>query len=112
MGDLEILALSNIRKDDLLTEVLYKMESDFFKALDIVSQIVEIREMNKIVKKIRSRGWVGDVDCFVKRVDVKDPVQFKKKILEKLQDVPVNRGSYWWGRMSCLHFCERRSDKT
>ena len=101
---MEELALTNIRNDDLLTEVLYKMEPNFFKALDIVSQIVEIRVMNSIVKKIRDRGWVGDVDRMVSRVDVKDPVGFKKGILERVQDVPINRRGYW-GKMCCLHFC-------
>jgi len=103
---MEELALTNIKNDDLLTEVLYKMEPNFFKALDIVSQIVEIRVMNKIVKRIRDRGWVGDVDVMVDRVDVKDPGEFKRKILEMVKDVPVTRRGYW-GKMCCLHFCWR-----
>lgn len=108
---MEELVFSKLKNDELLTEVLYKIEPNFFKALDIVSQITETREMHKIIERIRKRGWVGDIEKFVSRVDVKDPAEFKRKIMAEVQDVPLTRKGYYLGR-SFLSFCVRQSDKT
>jgi len=99
---MEELAQSKLKNEELITEVLYKIEPNFFKALDIVSEIVEIRERDKILKIITKRGWVGDLDRMVSKVDVKDPDQFKEKILERVKDLPI-RSSNCWGS-SCWNF--------
>ena len=106
---MEELAESNLKNDELVTEVLYKIEPNFFKALDIVAQIVEIREMNRIVKMIVKRGWVGDLDKIVSRIDVKDPEQFKKKIMVFVKHLPI-RSSNCWGS-SCWSSCWRLQGK-
>jgi len=113
---MEELASSNLKNDQLFTEVLYKIEPNFFLALDVVSKITEIRELNKIVKIIRKRGDRGCIDRLVSRVDVKDPVDFKRRILEQVSDVPEvsSSGSGCWGKkmMCCLSPDERQTDKT
>lgn len=113
MDKLVEIASSNIKNDDLVTEVLYKIEPNFFKALDIVSEIVEIRSLQKMVKVIRSRGWVGDIDTMISKLDVKDPGQFKLKVLHEVEDVPLRSESYLWDKC-CLCFppCLRLSGRT
>jgi len=112
---MEELASSNLKNDQLFTEVLYKIEPNFFLALDVVSKITEIREMNKIVKIIRKRNYKAGVDRLVSRVDVKDPADFKRRILEQVLDVPEvsSSGSGCWGikMMCCLNPDEQQTDK-
>ena len=107
---MEELAESKLKNDELITEVLYKIEPNFFKALDIVAQIVEIREMNKIVKMILKRGWIGDLDRIIARVDVRDPVEFRRKILVCVKHLPTKNRNCC--QSSCWSFCGRPSDKT
>ena len=107
---MEELAESKLKNDELITEVLYKIEPNFFKALDIVAQIIEIREMNKIVKMIVKRGWIGDLDRLIDRIDVSDPVEFKRKILVCVKHLPIKIQNCWGS--SCWSFCGRPSDKT
>lgn len=107
---MEELAESKLKNDELITEVLYKMEPNFFKALDIVSQIIEIREMNKIVRMILKRGWIGDLDRIVDRIDVRDPEEFKRKILVCVRHLPTRNRNCWGS--SCWSPCVRQSDKT
>jgi len=114
---MEELASSNLKNDQLFTEVLYKIEPNFFLALDIVSKITEIREMNKIVSIIRKRNDKGCVDRLVSRVDVKDPEDFKRRILEQVVDVPEGSSSGLGclarlRNQHCLSFCSRQTDKT
>lgn len=107
---MEELAESKLKNDELITEVLYKMEPNFFKALDIVAQIIEIREMNKIIRMILKRGWIGDLDVIVDRVDVRDPDEFKNKILVCVRHLPIKIQDCWGS--SCWIPCVRQSDKT
>jgi len=107
---MEELAESKLKNDELITEVLYKIEPNFFKALDIVAQIIEIREMNKIVRMILKRGWIGDLDRIIDRVDVRDPAEFKRKILVCVRHLPTRIQNCWGS--SCWSPCGRQSDKT
>lgn len=107
---MEELAESKLKNDELITEVLYKIEPNFFKALDIVAQIIEIREMNKIVRMIVKRGWIGDLDRIIDRIDVRDPAEFKRKILVCVRHLPTRIQNCWGS--SCWSPCVRQSDKT
>ena len=113
---MEELASSNLKNDQLFTEVLYKIEPNFFLALDVVSKITEIREMNKIIKIIRKRNDKGCIDRLVSRVDVKNPEEFKRRILEQVSDVPEvsTTGSGCWVITMCCCWrpYERPTDKT
>ena len=103
---MEALAKSNIKNADLITEVLHTMESDFFKALDIVADIVELRARYKIVQALRKQGHTQGVDRMIGRYEIRDMALFRRLVLEDVKDLPERRPS------TCCFSLRGRDHKT
>jgi hypothetical protein len=106
---MEALAKSNIKNADLITEVLNLIESDFFKALDIVADIVELRARMKIVERLRRQGHTGGVDKMISRYEIRDIISFRKLVLDDVKDLPEKRPIE---HCSCFCFLNRTEQKT